>query len=91
MANHVPLFRFRLSNGQSIGPLALRRLWSSACGSDDINVTRETRDAGHGTQSHTYSLCGPAKIANLPTIEARLRRLLDEMALTATITLTNQN
>jgi hypothetical protein len=90
MAHYIPLFRFRLGTGQSIGPTALRRLWSTACGSDDVNVTRETRDAGYGEQSHTYSLCGPSNTANLANIEARLRRLLAATALTATITLTHQ-
>jgi hypothetical protein len=88
MSHHVPLFLFRLSNGQSIGPSALRRLWSTACGTDDVVVSRETREGGHGAPIHTYTLCGPAS-ANLPNIEARLRRLLAETALTATITLTH--
>ena len=85
MPHHVPLFRFWLRNGQSIGPSALRRLWVSACGTDDVTVTREAREAAFGPETHTYSLCGSPKTANLPNIEGRLRRMLADMALSATI------
>lgn len=85
MSRHVPLFLFRLSNGQSIGPSALRRLWSSACGTDDVTVSRETRETGINAPVHTYTLCGPAS-TNLSNIEGRLRRLLADAALTASIT-----
>lgn len=85
MSHHVPLFRFWLRNGQSIGPSALRRLWASACGTDDVTVTREAREAAFGAQTHTYSLCGSPKTANLQNVESRLRRMLSEMALSPTI------
>ncbi len=85
MSHHVPLFRFWLRNGQSIGPSALRRLWASACGTDDVTVTREAREAAFGPETHTYSLCGSPKTANLQNVEGRLRRLLADMALSATI------
>jgi hypothetical protein len=85
MSHHVPLFRFWLRNGQSIGPSALRRLWASACGTDDVTVTREAREAAFGPETHTYSLCGSPKTANLQNVEGRLRRLLSDMALSATI------
>jgi len=90
MAHHVTLFRVMLRNGQSIGPIALRRLWSTACGSDDVTVSREAREVAFGAaQSHSYSLCGSPKTANLQHVEARLRRMLAEMALSATITHTH--
>jgi len=89
MSHYIALFRFRLSQGQSIGPLALRKLWSNACGSDDVKVSRSASGPGYGTQSHTYSLCAPAKTVNLANIEVRLRRLLAETALTATLTLSH--
>jgi hypothetical protein len=82
------LFLFRLSGGQSIGPSALRRLWSTACGTDDVQVTRETRETANSAPIHTYTLCGPAS-ANVLNIESRLRRLFAEAALTATITPTH--
>jgi len=91
MPHHIPLFRFWLRNGQSIGPVALRKLWASACGSDDVTVTREAREMSFGAQTHTYSLCGPPKTPNLPSIEARLRRMLADTALVATIVHTHLN
>jgi hypothetical protein len=91
MSHYIALFRFRLSDGQSIGPSALRKLWSNACGTDDVKVSRVASGPGYGAQSHTYSLCAPAKTINLAHIEVRLRRLLADTALTATLTLTHQN
>ena len=91
MSQHIPLFRFWLRNGQSIGPSALRRLWASACGTDDVTVTREDRAAAYGAQTHTYSLCGSPKTANLANVESRLRKMLSEMALAATIVHTHLN
>jgi hypothetical protein len=91
MSHYIALFRFRLSEGQSIGPAALRKLWSTACGSNDVKVSRVASGPGYGAQSHTYSLCAPAKTANLATVEVRLRRLLADTALTATLTLTHPN
>jgi hypothetical protein len=88
VSRHVPLFLFRLTSGQSIGPSALRRLWSTACGTDDVTVSRETRETGASTPIHTYTLCGPAS-TNVSNIEGRLRRLLAEAALTASITPTH--
>ena len=89
MRHSVPLFLFRLNNGQSIGPSALRRLWSDACGTDDVLVSRETRESGPGAPIHTYTLSGPANV-NVLNIEGRLRRLFAEAALTATITPTHR-
>jgi len=89
MSHYIALFRFRLSEGQSIGPIALRKLWSTACGTSDVKVSRAASGPGYGAQSHTYSLCAPPKTVNLAAIEVRLRRLLAEMALTATLTLTH--
>ena len=69
-------------------PLALRRLWQTACSSDDVTVSREVRKVGYGRQGHVYSLCGPARMADIANIEARLRSLLQENASSATVTLT---
>src|ERR1700752_3732048 len=35
VSSKVPLFQFRLRNGMSIGPVALRRIWSTASGSSE--------------------------------------------------------
>ena len=88
MSHYIALFKFRLSEGQSIGPLALRKLWSNACGTNDVKVSRAASGPGYGAQSHTYSLCAPPKTVNLASIEVRLRKLLADAALTATLTLT---
>jgi len=90
VSRHIPLFSFRLIDGQSIGPNALRTLWSTACGTDDVAVSRKTREAANSAPIHTYTLCGPAS-ANVSNIETRLRRLLAEAVLTATITPTHQS
>jgi hypothetical protein len=88
MSNHIPLFQFRLSSGQSIGPGMLRRLWAAACSTEDVTVSREIRKLGYGRQGHVYSLCGSPKMADLPNVEVRLRRLLQDNASSATVTLT---
>jgi hypothetical protein len=88
MPTHIPLFQFRLSSGQSIGPQALRRLWSTACRTEDVTVSREIRKVGYGRQGHVYSLCGSPKMPDLPDIEVRLRNLLQANASSATVTLT---
>lgn len=86
MTNHVALFKLHLGNGQSIGPSALRSLWSRACLSIDVSVSRRTRQRfGYG-DTDTYSMCGSPRLTNLPQIEARLRGLLDESRLIGTLT-----
>jgi len=82
--HHTILFQFRLSSSQSIGPRALRRLWSRACQSADVSVQREIRTLGFGKSVPTYALCGPSRLDDLPVIEARLRHLLAESGLVAT-------
>jgi hypothetical protein len=85
MTHHIALFSFRLTGAQSIGPAALRELWSAACESDNVRVSRVSQ--GNGGRMHTYSLCAPPKTANLAAIEMRLRRLLDGALPNAAITL----
>ena len=85
MDHHIALFSFRLTAAQSIGPNSLRRLWSSACESDNVKVSRVSH--GKGGSAHTYSLCASPRIANLAAIEMRLRRLLEETLPSAVNTL----
>ena len=85
MTHQIALFSFRLGGGQSIGPAALRRLWSFACESDNVRVSRTPPT--QGGRVHTYALCASPKTANLPAIEMRLRRLLEESLPNAAISL----
>jgi hypothetical protein len=78
VSSKVPLFQFRLRNGMSIGPVALRRIWSTASGSTEVTVARELRRIGTERTDHVYSLSGPANLVDLPTVESRLRHLLQD-------------
>lgn len=84
----IAVFRFRLSGGQSIGPKELRRLWAAACGSEDVSVSRVVSGQGFGEIGHTYSLCGPSRVASSPQIEERTRESLNAALPKATIVLT---
>lgn len=84
MHEHVPLFKFNLGNGQSIGPSALRTLWSRACESRDVSVSRQAARTG-GTRN-TYLLHASPRLKDLPSIEARLRLLMDESRLPGILT-----
>ncbi len=84
MDKHVPLFKLRLNAGQSIGPRSLRSLWSKACGSSDVSVTRQTFRTGP-TEKPSYLLHGPAGMADLVTIEQRLRDLIGETRLSGSV------
>jgi hypothetical protein len=88
MSHQIALFRFRLSKGQSIGPSALRKLWSDACGSKDVDVSRESSDYGSGDRGFTYSLCGSPRTPNMHDVERRLRSSLAVALPGATINLT---
>ncbi|MCR6699892.1 MAG: hypothetical protein NVV68_01390 [Dokdonella sp.] len=81
---HSILFQFRLSDSQSIGPVALRRLWARACGSRDVSVKREVRMIGFGKSVPVYLLCGPPQLAQADALEERLRDLLTTSGLAAT-------
>ena len=85
MHGHVALFKFNLSSGQSIGPVALRSLWSRACESADISVSRQTYRNGAGTKN-TYLLHASPRLKDLPLVETRLRLLMNESKLLGTLT-----
>jgi hypothetical protein len=89
MPNLIPLYLCRLSRGRSIGPSALRKLWSIACGSDDVRVRRVATETPGDELDCLYSFSGPSSKANSPLVEARLRQLLTEMSPTAAIRLTS--
>ncbi|MBU8974550.1 MULTISPECIES: hypothetical protein [unclassified Lysobacter] len=73
----IAIFRFTISNGQSIGPERLQQVWAQACRTPDVSVGRKV-----GLRSGdrpTYSLYGRQNLANLVEIEQRLRALFEEL------------
>ena len=72
----VPQFRFRLRHDVSIGPMALKRLWAAACGSEDVTVLREATRTASGESAYRYCLCGPPHLFDLAGVEARLLQTL---------------
>lgn len=76
MTHPAALFHFRLSGGHSIGRRELLRLWSAACRSSEVAVSRVESGAGHGQVGHIYSLFGPSRIPDLHDIENRMRDAL---------------
>ena len=72
MAHPAALFHFRLSGGHGIGRVELLKLWSAACHSVDVAVSRVDSGNANGGSAHTYSLFGPAKQPNIYEVEARM-------------------
>lgn len=68
----IAIFRFRLPAGQSISRANLFNLWSAACQTREVSVTRVDSASGFGESGHTYSLWGPSQL-RCPEIERRLR------------------
>lgn len=86
MSQHqIALFTFTLGNAESIGPAALRALWARAAGIGDVSVGRK---ALHGSYRDrpAYMLYAPQSLGNLREVELRLRRLLEEAHLSASLT-----
>ena len=76
MKHQIAMFRFTLGNGQSIGPSALQQLWERCCGTRDVSVGRHVES--FGGRRVTYSLYASQRLADLDTVETRLRELLDD-------------
>lgn len=85
MDNHVEWFQFTLSNGQTIGPAPLRRIWMEASGSTDVTVLRVHRSM-LGKRTAVYSLRASPRLGNIPVVEARLRSLLSSARLDSVLT-----
>lgn len=81
MKPEIALFRFTLSPSQSIGPAHLHALWANACQSPQVSVGRSVI-AGRPT----YSLYASQELQDLPQVELRLRRLLEDNKLHASLT-----
>ena len=87
MANPAAMFNFRLSGGRGIGRIELLKLWSAACHSNDVAVSRVESGGATGESAHTYSLFGPVKQLNIYEVETRMRESLMAALPTATFVL----
>jgi len=83
MKHQIAIFRFTLGHGQSIGPAELHALWARACQSPNVSVGRA--QGAHGGDKPTYSLYASQQLENLPSVEQRLRELLDQIQLRASL------
>lgn len=81
MKHQIAIFRFTLSQHQSIGPAQLHALWARACQSPHVSVGRSDGVAGRPT----YSLYALQRLENLALVEQRLCLLLDQCKLRATL------
>jgi hypothetical protein len=82
----VALFHFRLGANHGIGRVQLLHLWSAACRSNEVAVSRVESGSGHG-KMHTYSLLGPPKNLNIQEVEDRTRDSLTRALPKATFVL----
>lgn len=86
MSQHqIAMFTFTLGNTESIGPAALRALWSRATGSANVSVGRRT-PMGGARDRPTYTLYAPQSLSNLRDVEFRLRKLFEEAHLNVALT-----
>lgn len=70
------VFVLRLGLGQSIGPLALRSIWATACDSPDVGVSRRTQNnVGYAIRT-SYGLWAGYDF-NRITAGQKLRAMLD--------------
>ncbi|HWU52649.1 MAG TPA: hypothetical protein VN153_07505 [Tahibacter sp.] len=67
-------FQFRLAPGSSVGPALLKRVWWAAAQTPHIEVSRAAR---HQADGFIYSLSAPVNLADVASVETRLRTLLD--------------
>ncbi|MGA9421087.1 MAG: hypothetical protein WBW61_01930 [Rhodanobacteraceae bacterium] len=88
MKDRVSLFNLRFSDGRTIGPEALRRLWSEACGSRDVAVSRTTFESAGRPGHRIYTLSGPRSMAGLDAVELRLRTLMRDRVAGSVVKLT---
>lgn len=83
MRHQIQIFKFTLGNGQSIGPAELQTLWERACQSPHVSVGRQRGRFEHDRP--TYSLYATPQLRDLPEVEKRLRQLLEERHLRASL------
>ena len=88
MHAHVAMFRFRLGENQTIGPSVLRKLWSEACSSNDVKVSRIASGFGYGEPGYIYSLWASPHTHDLRAIEVAIECRLQKLLPGVTIKLT---
>ena len=79
MKHQIAMFKFTLGNDQSIGPAALHALWARACQTSNVSVGRTL--SVQRSDKPTYSLYATQQLDNLPSVEQRLRLMLEECKL----------
>lgn len=84
MKTQIPMFRFTVGTGQSIGPKELLALWIQACRTTNASVGRAPNP--RSSEKPTYSLYAPQGLDGLADVERRLRTLLDERNLRVSLT-----
>ena len=86
MSQHqIALFTFTLGSAESISPAALRDLWVRAAGIGNVSVGRKPPH-GSARDRPTYMLYAPQSLGNLRDVEMRLRKLLEDAHLNASLT-----
>ena len=84
MKHQIAMFKFTLGKDQSIGPTALLALWGRACQTSQVSVGRQPPSFG-GDGRTTYALYAPQRLEDLTQVESRLRTLLEQSNLRATV------
>jgi hypothetical protein len=84
----LPIFRLRLRNGASIGPVLLKRLWMLATGSEEVSVARDAGRPSHASVHAMYIVSAPSVPRDVVMVETDLRRLLQERLSAAHVELT---
>lgn len=79
----IAMFRFTLGSGQSIGPRDLQSIWVRASQLPDVSVG--CVPGRRLEERATYSLYATQALEGLADVEMRLRRLLDERNLRASL------
>ena len=86
MSQHqIAMFTFTVGNTESISPVALRTLWTRATGIANVSVGRKSPQGSYRDRP-TYMLYAPQSLGNLRDVEMRLRKLLEEAHLNASLT-----
>lgn len=84
MKHQIALFTFTLGSKESIGPDALKALWSRASGTTNVSVSRQP--PGNANRDRpTYTLYAPQTLENLREVELRLCKMLEASHLTASV------
>ena len=84
MKHQIALFTFTLGNNESIGPDALKALWTRATGTTNVSVSRQP-PSNPNRDRPTSTWYAPQTLENLREVELRLRRMLEASHLTASV------